>query len=72
MQDIAQIIVPVFSALASAALFIWIYRGFLPVLEVRIIPRWAAEESGLLIVRLEVENNSKIGLKKSFLSRIRG
>jgi hypothetical protein len=61
---IASTAITIIAALVSAALFIWIYRGFMPVLDVRIIPRWVDEAAGVLIIRLEVENRWKIGVKK--------
>lgn len=36
----------------------------MPILDIRIIPRWSEEASDLLIIRIEVENKWKVGLKK--------
>ncbi len=57
------------SVLASFILFVWIYRGFMPVLRLRIAPRCIDKTAGRFILGIEVENKSKLAVRKK-LARV--
>ncbi len=60
VRDIALIV----AMLLSAGLALFVFVQFAPKLQLRIIPRWADETKGFLILKLEVENNSGIRVRK--------
>ena len=59
-RDIALIV----AMLLGAWLAVFVYVQFAPKLQLRILPRWVDETKGLLILKLEVENNSRIRVPK--------
>ena len=60
MSDIALII----AILIGALLAVFIFVQFAPKLKLRILPHWVDKSKGLLLLRLEVENHSRIRVKK--------
>ena len=64
MLQILSVITSVVVTIAGYALLVYLYRGFMPVLEIRLIPRWADEAERTLYIRLEVHNKSKVGLMR--------
>lgn len=52
------------SALASIILFVWFFRGFMPVLRLRIVSRCVDQKTGRFVIGLEVENKSRIAVRK--------
>lgn len=57
---IFSVAVIVLSAILGTLITIFAYAGFLLRLNLRIIPRWENEEMDSIILRLEIENYSKI------------
>jgi hypothetical protein len=65
-MPLAQIIkdsfVPV-SGVVLGMLFVWIYRGLVPVLHIRLKLEWSDKPDEVVLVRVEVENTSRVAAK---------
>ncbi|TET74520.1 MAG: hypothetical protein E3J56_02235 [Candidatus Aminicenantes bacterium] len=62
--SLARDIVIIVAMLLSAGLAVFVFVQFAPKLQLRIIPRWADETKGFLILEFELENNSRIRVHK--------
>lgn len=58
--DIAVLV----AMLLGAGLAVFVFVQFAPSLQLRILPRWADEAKGLIILKLEVKNKSRIRVPK--------
>ncbi len=64
MISLARDIAIIAAMLLGAGLAVFVFVQFSPKLQLRIIQRWMDETKGLLALKLEVENNSRIRVCK--------
>ena len=60
MKDIATLL----AMLIGGGLALFVFRQMVPVLDLRILPRWIDDEGQFLILRFEVENKSRVRVHK--------
>jgi hypothetical protein len=60
----ARDIAPAVGLLVAGWLAIFVFRQFAPVLTLRIVPTWTSDDSRWVVLRLEVENKSRIRVRK--------
>jgi hypothetical protein len=61
---IAGDIATILAVLAGGWLALFIFLQFAPVLALRILPTWPSDDTGWVILRIEVENKSRIRVHK--------
>jgi len=44
--------------------FVWLFRGLMPVIDLRVSSRWVDHSADLVILTLELENKSKVAVSK--------
>lgn len=59
-SDLTQKVIEVFALIATAFLGVFIYVNCLPTVSLRIIPTWINKADGILKIRTEVENTSRV------------
>lgn len=64
---IAGGIVSVVAVLLSGWLGIFVFRQFAPVLTLRVVPTWLGDDSSCVLLRLEVENKSRVRVHKRII-----
>ena len=62
--SLAKDIVTLLALLMGAAISLFIFFQFAPVLELRILPTWTDDSKQFLVVKFEVENKSRVRANK--------
>ncbi|MEN9865780.1 MAG: hypothetical protein RL748_1370 [Pseudomonadota bacterium] len=53
-----------FAAVLAPFLAIFVFQQFSPVAQIRILTRWIDQENGKLVLRIEIENKSKVRIRQ--------
>jgi hypothetical protein len=61
-------IVSVLAAVLAPLLAIFIFQQFSPIAQIRIIPRWIDQSGGKFVLRIEIENKSKVRIRQKTAS----
>jgi hypothetical protein len=67
MLSVLSDLVTIFALVVGAGLAMFVFLQFAPLVNLRIIHRWAGDDSRWVILRLEVENVSRVRIRKQHI-----